>query len=322
MFWPFALGDIFSYAWWPYDGVPAFWNYGVDTILTGLFWPYGAYEWPDGEYGAYAWTGDGGGYQVARESHQTPTSAGPQNEAAQTSTDVGQGPNTVETCAGFGPGVGILPVDQIKAAVKPTGSQESAFDALKTASNKAEAIMKASCPNDPPLTPVGRLDALQQRLDGMKQAIATVEGPLATFSGTLSGEQEKALDALGGSSDSSSSEQPVAGLANCRDEGDEFNGMPSQAIASAVKPNDKQDADLKKLEMVTEQQAEWLRSQCPGSVPSTAQARLKSMSQRVDQTIAAVKAVRPALVAFYDSLDDEQKAHFNTLPSEAAIERP
>lgn len=322
VFWPFALGDIFSFAWWPYAGVPAFWNYGVDTILTGLFWPYGAYEWPDDEYGAYAWTGDGQ-YQVARESHQDLYSTGPQSSSTDAGSDVGAGPNLVATCSGFGPGVDILPVDKIKSAVKPTGAQLTSFDELQAASNKAETILKASCPNDPPLTPVGRLDALEQRLQGMKQAIETVEGPLAAFSGTLSSEQEQALNALGATDDSSSSsDSKLAGLENCRDEGDEFNGVPSKTIASAVKPNGKQSADLTNLEMVAEQKAEWLRSKCPGSVPATAEARLKAMDQRIDDTIQAVKAVRPALVTFYDSLDDEQKAHFNTLPSEAAIERP
>lgn len=321
VFWPFALGDIFSYAWWPYAGVPAFWNYGVDTILTGLFWPHGAYEWPDGQYGAYAWTGDGQ-YQVARESHQDVYSTGPQNEPGSSTQNAGSGPDATQTCGGFAPGVGILPVDKIQAAVKPTGSQESLFAALKTASSKAEAILAASCPSDPPLTPVGRLDALEQRLDGMKRAIATVEGPLAAFSGTLSKEQQQALNALGDTDDGSSADSQAVGLGNCRDEGDEFNGLPSKTIAAAVKPNDAQRSELTKLEMVTEQKAEWLRAQCPGSVPATAQARLEAMAKRVDETIEAVKAVRPSLVAFYDSLSDEQKAHFNTLPSEAAIDQP
>ena len=40
------------------------------------------------------------------------------------------------------------------------------------------------------------------------------------------------------------------------------------------------------------------------------------MGQRLQQTIVAVNEVRPALVGFYNSLSDEQKARFNTLPSE------
>ena len=40
MFWPFAFGDIFSFAFWPY--YDPFWNYGPDFIFASLFWPYGA----------------------------------------------------------------------------------------------------------------------------------------------------------------------------------------------------------------------------------------------------------------------------------------
>lgn len=320
VFWPFALGDIFSFAWWPYYGQPAFWNYGVDVILTGLFWPEGAYAWPDNTYGAYAWTGEGGQYQVARESRQDLYSVGPQDDPASSQAST-SGAGSIETCAGFGPGVSVLPIDQIKSTVKPTGRQDSAFDALKAASAKAEQILKASCPSDPPLTPVGRLDALEKRLDGMKSAIETVQEPLVAFSSTLTRDQQKALDSLGGTEGAPSSDSQIGAVINCSADGQEFNGLPSQRIASAVRPDDQQKAELTKLEMVTEQQAEWLRRQCPGAVPETAQSRLEAMKQRIEETIAAVDKVRPTMVSFYNSLSDEQKAHFNTLPAQEATEQ-
>jgi len=39
------------------------------------------------------------------------------------------------------------------------------------------------------------------------------------------------------------------------------------------------------------------------------------MEKRLDVTLGAVKTVQPALVKFYNSLSDEQKARFNSLRS-------
>ena len=115
VFWPFAFGDIFSYAWWPYAGTPAFWNYGLNYIVTGLFWPYGAYQWPDG-YGAYAWSGDDNSYQYARETHENVYSGGPADGSDLEQTTPEGSAQIAQSCSGFAPGVGSLPLDQIAAA--------------------------------------------------------------------------------------------------------------------------------------------------------------------------------------------------------------
>ena len=54
------------------------------------------------------------------------------------------------------------------------------------------------CPSSPPLTPVGRLDALQKRLDAMAKGLDLVRAPLTKFDGSLSAEQKQQLDAMGG----------------------------------------------------------------------------------------------------------------------------
>ena len=43
--------------------------------------------------------------------------------------------------------------------------------------------------------------------------------------------------------------------------------------------------------------------------------RVEAMEKRLDVTVGAVKTVQPALVKFYNSLSDEQKARFNSLRS-------
>ncbi len=169
VFWPFGWGDMFSFAWWPYAETSPFWNYNVDYIMGGLFWPNGAYAWPSGGYGATAWTQTDNSYTYARESHQDIYSSGPadgSDDKQATAADDSNNPD-LATCSGFAPGVSSLPIDKIQQSVKPTGMQLTALKSLEAASNQAEGILKASCPSQPPLTPVGRLDALQKRLDAM-----------------------------------------------------------------------------------------------------------------------------------------------------------
>ena len=58
MFWPFLLGDIFSYALWPYDYYYPFWSYG-----TAYNYDYGPYVPAYSNYGyndlsnVYGYTG-------------------------------------------------------------------------------------------------------------------------------------------------------------------------------------------------------------------------------------------------------------------------
>ena len=79
-----------------------------------------------------------------------------------------------ENCTGLAPGVTNLPIDQIRQTVHPTADQESALDNLSSASSQAGEIIKSSCPTSVPLTPIGRLDAAEQRLDTTIKAIRMV----------------------------------------------------------------------------------------------------------------------------------------------------
>ena len=59
------------------------------------------------------------------------------------------------------------------------------------------SILQEACPNDTPLTPPGRLEAMQQRLKAMIDAANTVKPALADFYGSLSNEQKARFNRLG-----------------------------------------------------------------------------------------------------------------------------
>ena len=62
----------------------------------------------------------------------------------------------------------------------------------------AVSILQAACPDETPLTPPGRLDAMETRLKAMIEAANTVKPALSSFYASLSNEQKARFDRIGG----------------------------------------------------------------------------------------------------------------------------
>src|SRR6516164_1108479 len=93
-------------------------------------------------------------------------------------------------------GVTDLPIDRIAQAVQPTPAQQAALDELKDASVKAAEGLKANCPTYQTLTPTGRVEAMERRLDATLTAVKTVQPALAKFYNVLSDEQKARFNSL------------------------------------------------------------------------------------------------------------------------------
>jgi len=99
-------------------------------------------------------------------------------------------------CDEKSPTVTDLPIDRIGQAVQPTPTQRAALDDLKDASVKAAEGLKVSCPAYQMLTPTGRVEAMEKRLDATLGAVKTVQPPLAKFYNSLSDEQKARFNSL------------------------------------------------------------------------------------------------------------------------------
>ena len=89
-----------------------------------------------------------------------------------------------------------LPIERIEAVIHPAGKQKEALDRLSTATKNAVEKLQAACPDDIPLTPLGRLEAMEKRLDAMLQAAALVQPALDEFYAALSNEQKARFNTL------------------------------------------------------------------------------------------------------------------------------
>jgi hypothetical protein len=226
----------------------------------------------------------------------------------------------LENCTGLAPGVTNLPIDQIRQTVHPTADQEAALDDLSAASSKANDIIKSSCPTAPPLTPVGRLSAAEQRLEAMIRAVQIVRSPLERFYDSLSDEQRRQFDAIGnsGKGEREPGSVPSGGdLTTLCDQqaGGGFAKLPVQRIEQVVRPNTQQQNALADLKRTSEDAASDLQASCPTQIPQTPVALLDAVATRLKALADAMKSVRPKLENFYASLSDEQKASFNTMGS-------
>jgi hypothetical protein len=288
VFWPTAYDDFFDYAFWPaeYDNY-GFWAYAYDDVLSNVFFTPGTED----IYPSIGNERRGRGAKRRRARENFPTA----NDFCR-----------------MDPGLTRWPVDEIAQVVEPTREQRNLLDDLKAASARAATLLQNGCPAKPPATPLGRLDAMTKRLDAMLQALDVVRPALAKFYDSLSDEQKARFNAM---------RDGQGGSAPVKDES-RLCGMQAPAglteeaidrIERDVRPDDRQRAELDALRDATAKAAEELRNACPAQTPITPVARLDAMAKRISAMRDAINTVRPALARFYDSLSDEQKAHFNVM---------
>jgi hypothetical protein len=101
-----------------------------------------------------------------------------------------------QVCGARAAGIGRLPLDRIERAVQPDGAQRSALQELQDAMGQAANLLSSECPTYRALTPVGRLQAIEQRLDAMLHAIQTVQPALEKFYASLNDEQKEHFNRL------------------------------------------------------------------------------------------------------------------------------
>ena len=221
----------------------------------------------------------------------------------ETSTEV------LESC----PGVALtnLPIDQIRQTVHPNADQGAALDDLSAASSQARHIIESSCPASVPLTPVGRLDAIEQRLNTTVKALQMIRSPLERFYQALRDDQKQQFNTISSSIENTGSAGNMAVL--CSQQAGSFIELPVQRIEQVVQPTAQQQSAFDDLKSATQNASDALRSSCPTAMPKSPVARFDTVEARLNAMADAIKAIRPSLKTFYASLSDDQKAKFNIM---------
>jgi hypothetical protein len=300
VYWPYLYGDVFSYSLWPYDYYDPFWEYGEYDILYGLFYPYGDLGY--GDYG-YAYDEVYGYRQVHLSRHLRKSPAYVRSREAITAT----------ACSGMAPGVSGLPLQRLEALIRPEDRQRPLLDDVKAASSRAEGVLKASCPAEPPLTPLARLDAIAKRLKATDEAVTIIRDPLSRLYESLSDGQRRRLDTAVARKGSGKQRNDPAQA--CAQHGAGLIAFPTRQIERTITLDEPQRGKLEALKNVSDEAAKALKASCPPSAGVTPAERLDAAQKRVEALLQAIDTVRPAIGDFYASLTDEQKARFHvTVP--------
>ena len=268
-FWPYAYYDD-AFWFWPsaYDEV--FWSYGYDDILFNVYRPY-AFSGYDDFLGAI-------GRPARRARGHQPA---PRNFA--------------ELCGEAAPGLTDWPADQIAAAIEPTPQQRVLLDELIKASDKAAETLRSACPRNVPVTPIGRLEVLEQQLAALQQSVRIVSPALEKFYASLSDDQKERFNALGPQSapdrrQARGATAPQADRLACACQTREASpDWPIGRIEELVRPNERQRTAFNELRTATAEAGRIIQSACPSELPLTPTGRLAAMEQRIEADAAGAR---------------------------------
>jgi LTXXQ motif family protein len=314
VFWPYAYSDVFDYTFWPYNYDPAYWAYAYDDFFDGIFFPDGA------PYVDYVYEGPYQGGYARRDRDARETTGSVSSGGDATPGRVSQAAR--ELCAEPAKGVTAWPFERIEQAVAPNAEQRALLEDLKNAAAQAAERFKQSCPENLPMTPPGRLQAMTMRLQATLDAVKLVRPPLEKFYNSLSDEQKARFNAIG--PDLGKDQQRAARSetqnqqADCGGEKAGLTALPIERIEEVVQPSVAQAGALDRLSEAMDKAVQVLQSACPTTIAQTPVGRLEVMQKRLEAMIEAANTVRPALEDFYASLNNEQKAKFNRLGRDSA----
>jgi LTXXQ motif family protein len=84
-----------------------------------------------------------------------------------------------------------------------------------------------------------------------------------------------------------------------------------ERIERTVRPTDTQRPKLSELRTASAKAAEIISAACPRDVPPSPVARMELMEKRLSAMIEAMKLVRPAFAAFYETLTPDQQSQLS-----------
>jgi hypothetical protein len=276
LFWPFALYDIYGYAFWG-DGM-GFWGYGYRDIYAAIFTPY-----DEDELSRYV--------------------SPPQGRKFR------RFPSLDRVCSDHAGELSSLPIEQIRQTMRLSEEQHAMLDDLRKASVEAAQTIHAACPTEAASTPSGRLAAMQRRLEAMKSAIARLRTPFEEFNESLDDDQKAELAALNDQRAPFAPKVPAA--QSCTPP--EALPWPAAEIEAKLHLSETQREQLGAVSRMTAFAKNTLNFDCQPDDNLTPPDRLATADTRLDAMLDAIKQVAPALDDFLATLSEEQKAQFETI---------
>ena len=227
----------------------------------------------------------------------------------------------IRSCGAQAAELGNWPLDAITQVVRPDEGQRSALEELREVVGTTVDKLRSECPRDAPRPLAERLDELGHAVDTAIAALDTVRPVLAAFYSALDDEQkarlllrgERGRDSslrmtMAHRADGGRAPAPQASGAICERLASALRDWPIRRIERDVRLSDAQRVALYELATVSLKAADALA--CPAETALTPVGRLDTMRVRFAAVRRAVGSIRPALMRFYEALDQAQQQRF------------
>jgi LTXXQ motif family protein len=255
----------------------------------------------------------------------------------------------VRGCAQRGTELVNWPFDDIARVADPNELQRRALQALRDAAKEAAERLASDCPQQVPAALSARLEAVEQGIDVALAAFATLQPAMQSFYGALDDEQKARLqrDVIMNAAQARSAERPreradqrsdqrrerrrgAAGrtkpddrldgasriaapklvVGACEGFAAALRGWPIREIERSVQLSEQQRVAFYEFVTASLKTAGTLVTACPAATAITPARRMEVMVARLAAMRAATAAIQPALMRFYEALDEGQKMRF------------
>jgi hypothetical protein len=209
------------------------------------------------------------------------------------------------------------PAAQLKQTAQLSDWQHNALNKFQATVVDAVKTIKAGCRDITTLTPIKRVEALEQQIWAVQNAGVLIRASLKDFYDTLTDEQKAKFSAP------AADDQRGAGKTASAPMGRQYQACAAQGandperlikrIQQTVRPMPQQRARLEALGKTAGQMQQLLMASCGQPVPDNPLARLDSADNRLTTMNYAATSMEVALIGFYNGLTSEQKARFDSL---------
>lgn len=298
VFWPSASTDLVEYVFFPKGKDDRFWAYGIGAIVDGAL--------------ATSDADDARVLQARASSRKEDLSR--KEELAAKDGDTSLSTNEAGSPAGLcgNERAAVIAdglIKRIEQAIQPRDAQREVLEQLRAAVTQAVERIKAACPAAIPATPAERLKAIEDRIWAMRNALLALRLPFERFYESITQVQHSRLHGgdnldigprVADARDQMCGEPAaVAGLAD----------GPMRAVERAVQPTPQQRASLEALRLRSAGMAQLIMTSCRAYPLAGHMGRFAAATDRLDVMLFAAMTLSPALIDFFDSLNDKQKAN-------------
>ena len=295
VFWPSASTDLVEYVFLPKGRDDRFWTYGIGAIVEGAFATSDA---------------DDGRVLQARASARKEDLVKKEDLAknGDMALPAKEPTSSAALCGSEGEAIADGLIERIAQTMQPRDAQRDLLEQIRTAVTQAVERIKAVCPAAAPANPAERLKAIEDRIWAMRDALLTLRLPFEKFYESLTQDQ---LSRLYGGDDLDIGTRVADRRNQICGEPAAAAGLadgPARAIDRALRPTQQQRASLEALRLRSAGMAQLIMNSCRAYPFAGHMGRFAAVSDRLDVMLFAAMTISPALLDFYDSLDDKQKA--------------